>query len=228
MYAVDLNNVLKRFLNGNEMTVLYDNMNFRVSEGELVVISGKRLSGKSTLLRMIAAMTPPNKGTVEVFGQNLLNIKKRPEWRLQNIGFITNEGCLIPYLTAKQNLLIGIPTDDRNFARKEREAEQILSELGFSEETMNDSYEALTSKEQLLATIGRIFMTSPKLILADEPTKELSGKEGQDVLHKLFSFAKKQGSTVIITSNDESIIEKADTCFLLENCKLQEKKTQIQ
>ncbi|MCD8510322.1 MAG: ATP-binding cassette domain-containing protein [Bacillus sp. (in: Bacteria)] len=141
---------------------------------------------------MIAAMTPPNKGTIKVLGKDLLSIDKRPEWRLDNIGFITSEGALMPYLTPKQNLLTGIPTDNPNYPIKENEAEQILLDLGFTFETMNESLEGLSLKEQVLATIARIFMTNPKLILADEPTKELSGEQEKDVLNQLFHFAKKK------------------------------------
>ncbi|MBU9720526.1 MULTISPECIES: ATP-binding cassette domain-containing protein [Bacillaceae] len=227
MYVVDLKNVLKRFHDGTQMKVLYDNMNFHVSEGELAVITGRKESGKSTLLNMIAAMTPPNKGKVNVLGQDLLQIKERHEWRLKNIGFITDEGCLIPYLTVKQNLLLGIPTDDRNFMKKEQEAENILVELGFTEESMNESLEGLSSKEQILATVARVFMTNPRLILADEPTKELTGKEGKEVLQRLLDFARKQKSTVVVVSDDESIISQADTYFILEECQLLEKNKAI-
>ncbi|ADU30941.1 ABC transporter ATP-binding protein [Evansella cellulosilytica] len=227
MYAVDLKNVLKRFSNGSDMTVLFNNMNLHVSEGELVVITGGKQSGKSTLLRMIAAMTPPNKGSVTVFGENLLSIKQRTEWRLQNIGFITNEGCLIPYLTAKQNLLLGISPNDPKYVEVESRAVEILRHLGLSDEKMNESFEGLSSKEQIITTIGRIFMTNPKLILADDPTNELSDNDGQEVLNQLMRYAKKHCSTIIIASNDPCIMESADRVFELENCQLQEKDTAV-
>ncbi|MDQ0253898.1 putative ABC transport system ATP-binding protein [Evansella vedderi] len=226
MYAVSLTNVLKRFSNGSEMKVLFENMDFHVTEGELVVISGGEKTGKSTLLRMIAAMTPPNKGTVKVLGKDLLALKKRPEWRLDNIGYITNEGALIPYLTPKQNLLLGIEADDPIYRVKENEAEQILLDLGFTFESMNETLEGLSSKDQILATIARIFMTNPKLILADEPTKELTGNEGNEVLTQLFRFARKKGSTIIVISNDPTIIEEADRFYKLKNCQLSEEKNE--
>lgn len=223
MNAVKVQNVLKRYSNGTEMKVLFEELNFHVSEGELIVISGEAQTGKSTLLQMIAAMTPPNKGTIEVLGTNLLSIDKRPEWRLNNIGYITSDGCLMPYLTPKQNLLLGISNDSPKYPVKENEAEQILLDLGFTFENMNETLEGLSTKEQVLATIARIFMTNPKLILADEPTKELSDEQGKDVLSQLFRFARKKGSTVIVVSNDATILETADRAYLLENCKLCEK-----
>jgi putative ABC transport system ATP-binding protein len=228
MNAIELNNVLKRFSNGSEMTLIFEDMNFNVREGELVVISGEEKTGKSTLLRMIAAMTPANKGTVEVFGEDLISIQKRTEWRLKNIGYINEEGCLMPYLTTKQNLLLGLNSDDAIYKEKEKKAIDILEDLGFSKEKIDEFIEGLDDKHQILATIARILMTSPKIILADEPTKELNGDDGTAVLDKLLAFAKKQRSTVIIVTNDASIHNKADRHFTVENYQLVEKHTEEQ
>ncbi|MFA9557274.1 ATP-binding cassette domain-containing protein [Evansella sp. AB-rgal1] len=228
MFVVDLQNVLKQFHNGSEMKILFNNMNLRVSEGELVVITGAEQSGKSTLLRMIAAMTPPNKGTIQIFGEDILSITRRPEWRLETIGFVTDEGCLIPYLTAKQNVLIGVSQDDPLYPKMELQAEQILTDLGFTDALMNETLEGLDTKEQILTTIARIYMTNPKLILADDPTKELTGEEGYELLTQLMRFVKKKGSTVIMTSNDPTIIEGADRVLQLENCQLSETKRAAQ
>ncbi|WP_280769158.1 ABC transporter ATP-binding protein [Salipaludibacillus daqingensis] len=227
MNAIELSNVLKRFSNGSEMTLLFEDMNFTVREGELVVISGEEGTGKSTLLRMIAAMTPANRGTVEVFGKDLISIRKRTEWRLQNIGYINDEGCLMPYLTAKQNLLLGMTAEDPQYEETEKKALHILEDLGFSAEKLDDSIEGLDDKHQMLATIARILMTNPKIILADEPTKELEGDDGAAVLDKLLSFARKQHSTVIIVTNDECILNKADRHFTVENHQLVEKEEQV-
>jgi len=223
MNVIELSNVLKRFSNGSEMTLLFEDMNFTVREGELVVISGGEGTGKSTLLRMIAAMTPANKGTIEVFGEDLIRIEKRTEWRMENIGYINEEGCLMPYLTAKQNLLLGLKPEDAQYKQMVNKALNILKDLGFTEEKLNDSIEGLDDKHQILATIARILMTSPKIILADEPTKELNGVDGTLVLDKLLAFARKQQSTVIIVTNDASIHDQADRHFTVENYQLVEK-----
>ncbi len=220
MYAVEVSDVLKRFSNGSGMNVIFEDLNFRVSEGELVIVRGTRGSGKSTLLNMIAAMTPPNKGSVKVFGQNLLTLRKRPEWRMENIGFITDDCCLMPYLTPKQNLLLGIPTDSPKYEEIEKQTEALLINLGLCYETMNENVEGLDVKEQILATIGRIFMTKPKLVLADEPTKALDGYQGMEVLERLIHFAKNSGTTVIIVSNDQQLIDHADRTMKVENGKI--------
>ncbi|MCE7794778.1 ATP-binding cassette domain-containing protein [Salipaludibacillus sp. CUR1] len=223
MNAIELNQVVKRFSNGSQMTTLFNDMNFTVREGELVVISGEEGTGKSTLLRMLAAMTPANKGSVHVFGEDLLTIRKRTEWRLENIGYINEEGVLIPYLSARQNLLLGLKPDHPQYKEKYKQAAEILMDLGFSEEKLDESIEGLDDKHQILASIGRILMTSPKLILADEPTKALDGPEGEAVLDRLMNFAKKQGLTVIAVTNDETIRDQADRHFSVENCQLVEK-----
>lgn len=228
MNAIELNNVVKRFSNGSDMTLLFENMNFSVREGELVVISGDEGTGKSTLLHMIAAMTPANKGTVQVFGTDLLSVRKRTEWRLENIGYLNDESCLMPYLSARQNLIIGLKPEDPQYDEKLEEASGILRDLGFSEERMDESIEGLDDKHQMLATIGRILMTRPKIVLADEPTKELSGEEGKGVLEKLLSFAKREKLTVIMVTNDPTIRSKADRHFIVENRQLVELDNEIE
>lgn len=226
MIAIELNNVLKRFLNGSEMTLLFEDVNLSVNEGELVVISGEEGTGKSTLLRMIAAMTPANKGTVQVFGKDLVTLKKRTQWRLENIGYINDESLLIPYLTTTQNLLIGLKEEDPGYEAQKEKALATLNDLGFSKEKLNDSIEGLDDEHQMLATIARILLTNPKLILADEPTRELNGEAGAAVLERLLSFAKKQQTTVIIVTNDSSIHDKADKHYIVENHQLVEKSQQ--
>lgn len=226
MSAVELTNILKRFLNGSEMTLLFEDLNLSVNEGDLVVISGEKGTGKSTLLRMIAAMTPANKGTVQVFGEDVVFIKKRREWRLKNIGYINDEGLLMPYLTAKQNLLMGFNEDASDYKEHEDKALNILTQLGFSIDKLNDTIEGLDDKHQMLATIARILMTSPKLILADEPTKSLEGSEGAGILKQLLTFAKKQHTTVIICTDDPAILNQADQHYTVENHKLVDKNYQ--
>ncbi|MBM7096006.1 ABC transporter ATP-binding protein [Bacillus sp. H-16] len=217
MFAVEIKNVLKRFSSGDRMNVLFNDLNFTVQEGELVVVQGKNGAGKSTLLNMIAAMTPPNKGTVSVFGQDLLSLTRRPEWRMETIGYITDDCCLIPYLTAKQNLLMGVPSDDPAYERVEKQAVALLLELGLNEQVINENLEGLDVKDQMLATIGRIFMTEPKLILADEPTKALGGCEGIEILERLLSFSRRKGTTVIMVSNENHFIDQADRTFRMDN-----------
>ncbi|WP_026690112.1 ABC transporter ATP-binding protein [Alteribacter aurantiacus] len=220
MNAVEMKHVLKQYFDGTQMNILFNDLNLTVKEGELVVIQGKPGSGKSTLLNMIAAMTPPNKGSVKVFGRNLLSVTRRLEWRSDTIGYISNNCSLMPYLTVKQNLLLGFQTGTADDSKAEQQAMTLLSELGMDHKRFDEAIEGLEQKDQILATIGRIFMAEPKLVLADEPTKSLDGKEGADVLGKLLFFTRKKGTTVIIVSNDENLAEMADRTLKMENGRL--------
>ncbi|MGJ9383904.1 ATP-binding cassette domain-containing protein [Salipaludibacillus sp. CF4.18] len=226
MIAIKLTNILKRFIHGSETTLLFKDLNLSVNEGELVVISGDEGTGKSTLLRMIAAMTPANKGIVQVFGEDVVTIKKRSDWRMKNIGYINDEGLLTPFLTAKQNLLMDIKEDSPEYKDQEQKAINILTQLGFSTENFNDTIEGLDDKHQVLAIIARILMTGPKLILADEPLKSLEGSEGAGILEELLTFAKQEQTTVIICTDDPAISSKADRHYRIESNKLVEKSKQ--
>lgn len=223
MNAIQISNVLKRFSDGNDLKVIFENMDFVVREGEMVVISGQEGVGKSTLLQMIAAITPPNKGTVEVFGQDIINIRKRTDWRVQTIGYINDESVLMPYLSIQENLMLGLTEDDPKYRSRLERAHEILKELHFPENRINESIEALDDEEQILATIARILMTNPKIILADEPTKALPGESGKDVIEHLLAFAEKQGTTVVIVTEDDDLVKRADRYYHVENQRLIEK-----
>lgn len=224
MNAIQISNVLKRFSDGEELKVIFENMDFTVREGEMVVISGQEGVGKSTLLQMIAAMTPPNQGKVEVFGQDIISIKKRTDWRVQTIGYMNDESVLMPYMSIQENLMIGINEDDPKYHARLVRAHEILKELHFPESRINESIEALDDEEQILATIARILMTNPKIILADEPAKALPGERGKKVIDHLLAFAEKQGTTVVIVTEDEDLVNRADRYFHVENHRLVEKK----
>lgn len=226
MNAISLSNVLKRFSDGEQLHVIFEDMNFQVKEGELIAISGKEGTGKSTLLQMIAAITPPNKGTVEVFGQDIIDIKKRSDWRVQTIGFMNDESVLMPYMSIKENLLLGLSEDDPKYPARLKRAHEILHDLDFPEVEMNESIEALDDEKQILATIARILMNNPKIILADEPTKALPGERGKEVIDHLLAFAEKQGTTVIIVTEDEDLVQRADKFYHVEDRQLVEKSTE--
>ncbi|SES34803.1 ATP-binding cassette domain-containing protein [Salisediminibacterium halotolerans] len=220
MNVIEMENILKRYANGNDMKVLFEDMDFVVREGELVVISGEEGVGKSTVLQMIAAMTPANKGDVKVFGEDLVHIKKRTEWRLNTIGYLNDESVLMPYMSIKGNLLIGTKEDDPDYPEKEKAALAILDEIGFPENKIDHSIESLDNELLILGTIARILMTKPKIILADEPTKALEGEKGREIINHLLSFARKHNITVVFVTEDDSLVQKADRFVKIEDRQL--------
>lgn len=204
MYAITAKNVSKKYFTGNQKNVLFKDLSLHVHEGEIIFISGQYGSGRTTLLRMIAAMTPPNHGTIEVFGKNLLTIEKRTNWRLKHIGFLTNEDCLIPYLNVKQHLLMGQDEDDPDYHHFNEEAQFILSMLGINEQKLSQYPDSLTKVERLKISLARILMANPRLLLLDDLTTGLTDEEQFDLFNLLVNYVRRQHITLINTGEVDS------------------------
>lgn len=221
MYVITAKNVSKRFITKDRKCVIFKDLSLQVNEGEIVFISGKFGSGRTTLLKMIAAMTPPNQGTIEVFGKNLLSIERRSDWRLKNIGFLTSDDCLIPYLTVKQHLLMGQDEEDPDFDLFNDEAHYILSMLEINDEQLSQYPETLTKVDRLKITLARLLMANPRILLLDEITTGLSDEEQFEVLSLLTNYVKRVGITLIITGEND-IGDYYDRMLELNNGKLEE------
>ncbi|WNF35629.1 ATP-binding cassette domain-containing protein [Bacillaceae bacterium IKA-2] len=201
MYAISANNISKKYISGNQKIILFNDLSLNVNEGEIISISGQYGSGRTTLLKMIAAMTPPNHGTIEVFGKDILTIKRRSDWRLKHIGFLTNKESLIPYFTTKQHLLMGQNDDDLDFEFFNEEAQYILTMLGIDENKLTQYPDQLAKMDRLKITVARVLMTNPRLLLIDELATDLSAEERFSLYSSLVEFAHKQNITIISTEN---------------------------
>ena len=221
MYVITANNISKKYISGNEKNVLFDDMSLHVHEGEIVFISGDYGSGKTTLLKMIAAMTPPNHGKIKVLGKDLLTIQKRSDWRLKHIGFLTKDDSLIPYLTVKQHLLMGLEDSASDFELFSEEAKYILTMVGINEDQLNQFPESLTKVDRLKITLARVLMGNPRLLLLDELTSELNEEQRFELYRTIVEFSRLQNITVILTGENERC-DIADRMLKLENGKLME------
>ncbi|PYZ97807.1 ABC transporter [Alteribacter lacisalsi] len=217
MHAVELKGVMKRFSNGTELTTVFTEADLTVTKGEIVVVQGGCKTGKTTLLNLIAAMTPANKGSVLVFGTNLLSLRHRPDWRLANIAFITDDMSLNPCLSPLQNLLTGFQEGEKGYEEASLRAADVLSSLGISNRDRGECLEELSRKETFLTSIARVFMSRNPLVLADEPEKVLADEEAHSAMSSLIRFARKNSITVIIASNDRRLSCQADRTLVLKN-----------
>jgi len=204
VYVITAKNVSKKYITGNQKNVLFKDLSLQVHEGEIVFISGHYGSGRTTLLKMIAAMTPPNHGTIEVLGKNLLAIEKRTDWRLRHIGFLTSEDCLIPYLNVKQHLLMGQDEDDPDYDLFNDEAQYILTMLGINEHKLTQYPESLTKLDRIKITIARILMSNPRLLLLDEFTVGMNDEEQYELYSLLVDYVRRQHITLIVTGESDS------------------------
>lgn len=178
-----------------------------VERGEIYGILGPNGSGKSTLIRLIATLLTPDAGTVRVFGHNAVT---DPMAVRRLINRVSVEAAFFKRLSATENLgyaarLYGLPMGEAR-----RRTREILDRLGFPRQKLNAPLEDLSRGQQQKVAIARALMTSPRLLLLDEPTTGLDPKSKRDVQQFIREIHAAHDTTIILTSHD--MVESEQLC----------------
>jgi putative ABC transport system ATP-binding protein len=175
-----------------------------IDKNETVFLFGPSGSGKTTLLEILAGVITGQKGDVEMLGQKTqgMNLSERDQFRSKHIGYIFQQFNLIPYLTAKENILLPFTFCDKKF--DQALYDNVVTELGLSEHIDKLATQLSVGQQQRVAA-ARALMTKPEIILADEPTSALDYDHRENFLKILFALVKSLGSTLIFVSHDRSI-----------------------
>ena len=179
-----------------------------IAEGELTALIGAAGSGKSTLINILAGLDTPTAGAAWVAGQNLgvMNAHERLAYRRSLVGFIWQQTArnLLPYMTARQNVLL--PMRLRSVRRRERRqrAAFLLDTLGITH-CADRTPDRMSGGEQQRAAIATALANQPKLLLADEPTGELDSSTAQDVFAALRTANTELGVTMLVVTHDPAV-----------------------
>ncbi|MEG0662626.1 MAG: ABC transporter ATP-binding protein, partial [Anaerovoracaceae bacterium] len=186
--------------NKTPLTVL-EQVDFSVKEGEYVAIMGESGSGKTTLLNIIAGFDPPTSGTIRLDGKDLFTIKQAAlsAFRREHLGFVFQEFNLLNSFSAKDNIVLPLVLSDYPKEEMETRLIPIASQLGITE--ILDKYPSqLSGGQKQRVAVARALITSPKLILADEPTGALDLHATTQLLD-LFDEINKKGQTILLVTH---------------------------
>ena len=175
-----------------------------VADGETVAIVGPSGSGKSTMMMVIAGLERPSAGKVEVADADLgaLNEDGLALFRRDRVGIVFQNFHLVPTMTAHEN--VAIPLEFAGRADAFAGARLGLEAVGLGHRL--DHYPAqLSGGEQQRVALARATAVSPRLILADEPTGNLDGDTGGQVMELLFALREKLGTTLVLITHDRSL-----------------------
>ncbi len=181
-----------------------DGICFSVGKGEIFGIVGPNGSGKSTLVRLICTLLIPDSGTIEVFGYDV--VKQHFQVR-QIISRVSVEASFFKKLSSLENLMYTARLYGIDSAVAKRKAVDILSQLGFEENRIKDSMQGLSRGMQQKVAITRALLTSPSLILMDEPTTGLDPRSKQDVQRFVRELRSAHGTSIVITSHDMAEVD---------------------
>lgn len=206
----------KIYGSGSARVAALQNVSFEVKQGEFVAIVGPSGSGKSTLLHMIGGVDTPTSGQVEVDGTDLasLNESRLAVFRRRQIGLVYQFYNLIPVLTVEENITLPLLLDRRK--ADPAQLERLLRTLGLDERRKALPHQ-LSGGQQQRVSIGRAVITSPALLLADEPTGNLDSKNSAEILALLKSLHQQHGQTLLLITHDREIALQADRILAVED-----------
>ncbi len=203
-------NLRKVIPNGDEAPlVILDGVDLTVFAGEAVAIVGASGSGKSTLLGLLAGLDVPSEGTVLLQGTPLFSLDEdeRAALRGRLIGFVFQNFQLLPTLTALENVMLPLELGGVDDAGQR--SREWLDRVGLSHR-VHHYPRTLSGGEQQRVALARAFVTSPKVILADEPTGNLDTATGEAVIELMFSLREREGTTLVLVTHDASLARRCD------------------
>lgn len=217
-----VSDVTKIYGEGHTAVTAVAHASLSVKEGEFVSLLGPSGSGKTTLISMIGGLLTPTSGTIELGDVHLSTLSKKDltAFRAQRVGFVFQGSNLVPFLTAKENLLY-VATLSKEYDRKKanKRADELLGELGLTER-YNNLPEQLSGGERQRVAIGRALMNDPDLVLVDEPTASLDTALGRQVVQLLAREVKDRGKSGIMVTHDLRMVEYTDQVFEILDGKL--------
>ncbi len=208
---------LKKIYGQGETAVhALDDVSFTIERGQFVSIIGPSGSGKSTLLHILGGVDKPTSGKVYLNGQDIYaqNEEELAIFRRRQVGLIYQFYNLIPSLDVEENITLPLLMDGRNPDKKL--LHELISTLGLKDRIHNLPNQLSGGQEQRVS-IGRALITSPAVVLADEPTGNLDSVNSQEIIELLKESNRKYEQTLIVITHDENIALQADRMIAIED-----------
>jgi putative ABC transport system ATP-binding protein len=216
-YALEAHDIKKSLPLGGEQIQILKGINFTIKHGEFVSIVGPSGSGKSTLLGIIAGLDTPTSGQVLIDGVDITRMSegKLAAVRNQKVGMVYQAFNLIPTLTARENVEVPLYVGKHEGSPSER-AKAMLELVGLGHRLGNRPNQ-LSGGEQQRVAIARALVTNPAIVIMDEPTGNLDGKNSENVLNMIRDLQQRTGTTFIIATHDPRVAEAAQRSIRIED-----------
>ena len=226
MDQISVSHVKKIYQTGDVQTNALDDVSFTIKKGEFVAIMGPSGSGKSTLMHILGALDTPTTGTYILDGQDVSKLSKDSlaEIRNKKIGFVFQAFNLLPRTTALKN--VALPMTYAGVKKEERlkKSEELLKDVGLGDR-INHTSSQLSGGQMQRVAIARALSMNPAIILADEPTGNISTVQSGEIM-RIFQSLQKQGHTIIIITHEPSIAAFAQRTIHIKDGKI-EKESKI-
>jgi lipoprotein-releasing system ATP-binding protein len=222
--VLEASGVMRSFRQGPIDLQVLQGVNLSVRSGERIAIIGASGSGKTTLLQLLGGLDAPTAGTVKVAGSDIHSLaeKARGELRNRTLGFIYQFHHLLPEFSALEN--VAMPLLVRRTPRHEAEAtaRAILDRVGLGQRLVHRPHE-LSGGERQRAAVARALVTSPRIVLADEPTGNLDGGNAESVFELMLELNRELGTSLIVVTHDRRLAARMDRTLELDGGNLLER-----
>ncbi len=211
-------NVVRTYVDGAVEVHALRGVDLSIEAGEFTALAGPSGSGKTTLLNMIGVLDRPTEGRVTVDGTDVSGLGRAAaaDYRLTHIGFVFQAYNLIPVLTAYENAeftlaLRGVPRAERR-----EKVMPLLERVGLADMTDRRPHEMSGGQQQRVAVV-RALASSPRIILADEPTANLDTQTSIELLELMLELNRDSGVTFVFSTHDDAVIERARRVVRLDS-----------
>ncbi len=224
MPALQLEDVSKIYRSGEDDIVAVDHATVSLGDDEMLALVGPSGSGKTTLISIAGGLLTPTHGRVIVGENDITDYSAREltKFRSESIGFVFQTVNLVPFLTARENLLVvgELLGHGRAVRRHAGErADRLLDELGLAQRGKNLPAQ-LSGGERQRVAIGRALMNEPDLVLFDEPTSALDTHLGEQVMELIRSEVKGRGTAAVIVTHDQRVTRYCDRVVTITDGRL--------
>lgn len=205
---IEVKNISKIYPSGRGVVKALSNISFTAPKGSTFAIAGKSGSGKTTLLNCLGGLETPDTGSVNCFGIDIHKLFKKQLtlFQRENLGFVFQFGNLLSFLTIAENIAFPLILNKKEVKRRTAE---LLEKVGLKDMASAMPFE-LSGGEMQRVAFARAIAHFPKMLIADEPTANLDTETGNKLVKLMFSQAKEENCTIILSTHDKSLIELAD------------------
>lgn len=218
---LELKDISYSYKEGIQEYKVLDNINYTFEPGNFYTIMGPSGAGKTTLLSIASGLTTPVEGTINFQGENIYDMGIT-KYRKAFTSIIFQAYNLIPYMTAFQNVRVGMDVKQQHVKNINEHVKNNLRAVGITDELMNKNVMKLSGGQQQRVAVARALSAESPLIFADEPTGNLDQVTSNGIIEMLKDLAVLEKKCVIMVTHDLEIAKQADIRLILKDNKLKQ------
>jgi putative ABC transport system ATP-binding protein len=221
--TLEVTGLCKTYGEGAHAVDAVSDVSFSTTPGEFVAIVGPSGSGKTTLLAMVGALLTPTSGAIAVNGKDIARLtgRQQADYRRRSVGYVFQSNNLVPFLTARENLMLMASISGSNRGEAAKRSAQLLSELGL-EDRADAIATDLSGGERQRVAIARALMNESQLVLVDEPTASLDSGRGKQVVESLMEEVKSREKIGLMVTHDMAMAKLADRVLTMHDGRMSE------